>query len=195
MRAASPSRRASSRLPSTDAWRGERTLRPQRLPTRGRPRSAAGGSQDHDLPRDARYPPSGAIPGKTPEPRRRRCETMARVPTRVLIVDDHEPFRAVARQLLERAGYRRRRRGRGRGRSSRRGRRRGARRGAARRAAPGSRRLRGRDRARGRRRAGGRADLVTRSRRLRAPGGGRAARAASSRNRSSRRRRSPRSLQ
>ena len=30
---------------------------------------------------------------------------MVRVPTRVLIVDDHEPFRAVARQLLERAGY------------------------------------------------------------------------------------------
>jgi DNA-binding NarL/FixJ family response regulator len=30
---------------------------------------------------------------------------MACVPTRVLIVDDHEPFRAVARQLLEGAGY------------------------------------------------------------------------------------------
>ena len=27
------------------------------------------------------------------------------VPKRVLIVDDHEPFRAVARELLERAGY------------------------------------------------------------------------------------------
>jgi len=26
------------------------------------------------------------------------------VPKRVLIVDDHEPFRAVARELLERAG-------------------------------------------------------------------------------------------
>lgn len=27
------------------------------------------------------------------------------VPTRVLIVDDHQPFRAVARELLEGAGY------------------------------------------------------------------------------------------
>jgi len=27
------------------------------------------------------------------------------VPKRVLIVDDHQPFRAVARELLERAGY------------------------------------------------------------------------------------------
>ena len=32
----------------------------------------------------------------------RRCHG---VPKRVLIVDDHEPFRAVARELLERAGY------------------------------------------------------------------------------------------
>jgi DNA-binding NarL/FixJ family response regulator len=30
---------------------------------------------------------------------------MAGVQERVLIVDDHEPFRAVARDLLERAGY------------------------------------------------------------------------------------------
>ena len=30
---------------------------------------------------------------------------LQRVPKRVLIVDDHEPFRAVARELLERAGY------------------------------------------------------------------------------------------
>ena len=29
----------------------------------------------------------------------------ATVPQRVLIVDDHQPFRAVARELLERAGY------------------------------------------------------------------------------------------
>jgi DNA-binding NarL/FixJ family response regulator len=28
-----------------------------------------------------------------------------RVPTRVLIVDDHQPFRVVARELLESAGY------------------------------------------------------------------------------------------
>ena len=31
--------------------------------------------------------------------------TMPGVRKRVLIVDDHEPFRAVARELLERAGY------------------------------------------------------------------------------------------
>jgi DNA-binding NarL/FixJ family response regulator len=30
---------------------------------------------------------------------------MRRVPKRVLIVDDHQPFRAVARELLESAGY------------------------------------------------------------------------------------------
>ena len=30
---------------------------------------------------------------------------MAGVPKRVLIVDDHEPFRATARELLEHAGY------------------------------------------------------------------------------------------
>jgi DNA-binding NarL/FixJ family response regulator len=30
---------------------------------------------------------------------------MRRVPKRVLIVDDHQPFRAVARDLLESAGY------------------------------------------------------------------------------------------
>lgn len=33
------------------------------------------------------------------------CATIARVMKRVLIVDDHEPFRVVARALLERAGY------------------------------------------------------------------------------------------
>lgn len=33
------------------------------------------------------------------------CATISGVPTRVLIVDDHQPFRAVARELLESAGY------------------------------------------------------------------------------------------
>lgn len=47
----------------------------------------------------------GAIPGKTLS----RCqETVCddcEMAKRVLIVDDHQPFRAVARELLERAGY------------------------------------------------------------------------------------------
>jgi DNA-binding NarL/FixJ family response regulator len=46
-----------------------------------------------------------AIPGKTLEPLREGCATIPRVPKRVLIVDDHQPFRAVARELLESAGY------------------------------------------------------------------------------------------
>jgi len=33
------------------------------------------------------------------------CATIGPVRTRVLIVDDHQPFRAVAREVLERAGY------------------------------------------------------------------------------------------
>ena len=33
------------------------------------------------------------------------CATIGPVRTRVLIVDDRQPFRAVARELLERAGY------------------------------------------------------------------------------------------
>jgi DNA-binding NarL/FixJ family response regulator len=33
------------------------------------------------------------------------CATISGVPKRVLIVDDHQPFRAVARELLESAGY------------------------------------------------------------------------------------------
>jgi DNA-binding NarL/FixJ family response regulator len=44
-------------------------------------------------------------PGKTLGDERNRCATIAIVRTRVLIVDDHGPFRAVARELLERAGY------------------------------------------------------------------------------------------
>ena len=33
------------------------------------------------------------------------CATIGPVRTRVLIVDDHQPFRATARELLEEAGY------------------------------------------------------------------------------------------
>ena len=42
---------------------------------------------------------------ENPEPLRKGCATIRRVQKRVLIVDDHQPFRAVARELLERAGY------------------------------------------------------------------------------------------
>jgi CheY-like chemotaxis protein len=44
-------------------------------------------------------------PRENPERSRRRCATMRNVPKSVLIVDDHQPFRAVARALLEGAGY------------------------------------------------------------------------------------------
>jgi DNA-binding NarL/FixJ family response regulator len=42
---------------------------------------------------------------ENPELLREPSATIANVVKRVLIVDDHEPFRAVARELLERAGY------------------------------------------------------------------------------------------
>jgi CheY-like chemotaxis protein len=45
------------------------------------------------------------IPGKTLSCRHSRVCDDGQVVKRVLIVDDHEPFRAVARQLLEGAGY------------------------------------------------------------------------------------------
>jgi CheY-like chemotaxis protein len=45
------------------------------------------------------------IPGKTLGSFGDRCATITTVGTRVLIVDDHQPFRAVARELLESAGY------------------------------------------------------------------------------------------
>jgi CheY-like chemotaxis protein len=44
-------------------------------------------------------------PRENPEPLGRRSATIATVRKRVLIVDDHQPFRAVARELLEGAGY------------------------------------------------------------------------------------------
>ena len=117
---------------STDAWRGEGTLRPRRLPTRGRPQAAAVGHRTMICPaaRDIHRRP---IPGKTLG---RRRGVRRSVRKRVLIVDDHEPFRAVARELLEGAGYvvAGEAGGRGRGSRGRRGRR--SRRRAARRAAP-----------------------------------------------------------
>src|SRR5205823_6111050 len=45
------------------------------------------------------------IPGETPSRHGRGYASMRGVPKRVLIVDDHQPFRAVARELLESAGY------------------------------------------------------------------------------------------
>jgi DNA-binding NarL/FixJ family response regulator len=42
---------------------------------------------------------------ENPEPLREGCATIRGVQKRVLIVDDHQPFRAVARELLESAGY------------------------------------------------------------------------------------------
>ena len=58
------------------------------------PRPARGFHRDS---RDSRENPELA--------RRQACATIAQVAKRVLIVDDHEPFRAVARELLEGAGY------------------------------------------------------------------------------------------
>lgn len=51
------------------------------------------------------HPPNPHDSRGNPEPLRHRCATIRGVPTRVLIVDDHPPFRAVARELLESAGY------------------------------------------------------------------------------------------
>ena len=59
----------------------------------------------HHPPRGSGIPPNSSDSRENPEPLRERCATIARVPKRVLIVDDHEPFRAVARELLEDAGY------------------------------------------------------------------------------------------
>jgi len=48
---------------------------------------------------------TGELQGKPADRREKGCATIAAVRERVLIVDDHEPFRAVARRLLEAAGY------------------------------------------------------------------------------------------
>src|SRR5437763_5098383 len=65
-----------------------------------------GGSHTvHHPPRCSGIPPNSRDSRENPEPLRERCATIGRVPRRVLIVDDHEPFRAVARELLEDAGY------------------------------------------------------------------------------------------
>ena len=45
------------------------------------------------------------LQGKPAGDREKECATIAAVRERVLIVDDYEPFRAVARQVLEAAGY------------------------------------------------------------------------------------------
>jgi DNA-binding NarL/FixJ family response regulator len=50
-------------------------------------------------------PPSSGDSRENPDPLRKRCATIRGVRKRVLIVDDHQPFRAVARELLESAGY------------------------------------------------------------------------------------------
>ena len=42
---------------------------------------------------------------ENPETLRDGCATIRAVQKRVLIVDDHQPFRAIARELLESAGY------------------------------------------------------------------------------------------
>jgi DNA-binding NarL/FixJ family response regulator len=59
----------------------------------------------HDPPRRSGIPPKPCDSRENPEPPGEDCATIGGVPTRVLIVDDHQPFRAVARQLLESAGY------------------------------------------------------------------------------------------
>src|SRR5438046_8929513 len=65
-----------------------------------------GGSHTvHHPPRCSGIPPNSRDSRENPEPLRERCATIVRVPKRVLIVDDHEPFRAIARELLEVAGY------------------------------------------------------------------------------------------
>src|SRR5437762_16927 len=65
-----------------------------------------GGSHTvHHPLRCSGIPPNSRDSRENPEPLRERCATIARVPKRVLIVDDHQPFRAVARELLEDAGY------------------------------------------------------------------------------------------
>jgi DNA-binding NarL/FixJ family response regulator len=55
--------------------------------------------------RGSGIPPKSLDPRVNPEPPREGCATIRDVPKRVLIVDDHQPFRAVARELLENAGY------------------------------------------------------------------------------------------
>jgi DNA-binding NarL/FixJ family response regulator len=50
-------------------------------------------------------PPNFRHSRENPEPLREGCATIRAMQKRVLIVDDHQPFRAVARELLETAGY------------------------------------------------------------------------------------------
>ena len=59
----------------------------------------------HHPPQGSGIPPNSGDSRENPEPPRVTCATIGPVRTRVLIVDDHQPFRAVAREVLERAGY------------------------------------------------------------------------------------------
>src|SRR5437762_7682420 len=59
----------------------------------------------HHPPRCLGSPPNSRDSRENPEPLRGRCATIPGVRKRVLIVDDHQPFRVVARELLEGAGY------------------------------------------------------------------------------------------
>jgi DNA-binding NarL/FixJ family response regulator len=56
-------------------------------------------------PNAQRFHRTRADSRENPEPLRKTCATIRDVRKRVLIVDDHQPFRAVARDLLESAGY------------------------------------------------------------------------------------------
>jgi CheY-like chemotaxis protein len=70
-----------------------------------RARASKGGHAAIILRGTHRFHRIAAIPGKSPRTPSERCETIAVVRKRVLIVDDHEAFRVVARELLEGAGY------------------------------------------------------------------------------------------
>jgi DNA-binding NarL/FixJ family response regulator len=59
----------------------------------------------NDPSRGSGIPPNEVDSRENPEPLRERCATIREVQKRVLIVDDHQPFRAIARELLESAGY------------------------------------------------------------------------------------------
>jgi DNA-binding NarL/FixJ family response regulator len=59
----------------------------------------------NDPSRGSGIPPNEVDSRENPEPLRERCATIRGVQKRVLIVDDHQPFRAIARELLESAGY------------------------------------------------------------------------------------------
>jgi DNA-binding NarL/FixJ family response regulator len=59
----------------------------------------------HDPSHGSGIPPNSRQSRENPDPLGERYATIGDVVKRVLIVDDHEPFRAIARELLEGAGY------------------------------------------------------------------------------------------